>query len=189
MSVRRSLVGGNWKCNNTMQFTQNLISNVVNKLVFDTSRVEVVVAPVNLHLPYALENVQSDVNVSAQNVSLTGMGAYTGETSVEHLQDMGCNWTITGHSERRALFGESDQDVADKTKRAVDMGMNVIACCGETQGERESGNTMNVVSRLVTALTETLDESDWSQVTIAYEPVWAIGTGLVATPDQAQEVH
>ena len=108
---------------------------------------EVVVAPVNLHLPYALENVQSDVNVSAQNVSLTGMGAYTGETSVEHLQDLGCNWTITGHSERRALFGESDQDVADKTKRAVDHGMNVIACCGETQQERESGNTMNVVSR------------------------------------------
>merc|ERR1719498_1118970 len=131
--------------------------------------------------------VQNNVNVGTQNISLNGNGAYTGELSCEMITDMGIKWTLTGHSERRTLYGETDQDVAKKTKRAIDHGMTVLACIGELKEEREGGITKQVNTRQLNAIREECD--DWSNIVIAYEPVWAIGTGLTATPEIAQETH
>merc|ERR1719498_82979 len=131
--------------------------------------------------------VQNNVNVGTQNVSLTGNGAYTGELSCEMITDMGLKWTLTGHSERRTLFGETDADVAKKTKNAVDAGMTVLACIGELLEERESGKTNDVNTRQLNAIREQCE--DWSNIVIAYEPVWAIGTVKTATPEIAQETH
>ncbi len=188
-AARKFLVGGNWKCNNTFAKTQDLIKNVVNKCVFDPSKVQVVIAPVFLHLGEALKTANKDVIVCSQNCSLTGFGAFTGELSCEQLKDFGINWTLTGHSERRAMFGESNEIVAKKTKRAVDYGLEVIACIGEQLEAREAGKTFDVVQEQLTAINNALEIADWNHVSIAYEPVWAIGTGLSASPAQAQEVH
>ncbi len=110
------------------------------------------IAPNPLHLITAVDSVQKDVIISAQNCSLTGMGAFTGEISIEHLKDIGISWTLTGHSERRAYYAETDDMVAKKTKRAVDNKLRVIACCGETLAQRKAGNTMKVVQKQLTAI-------------------------------------
>ena len=115
------------------------------------------------------------------------MGAFTGELSGAMVQDAGIKYTLTGHSERRALYGESDEDVAKKTKVALDHGMTVLACIGESLQERESGKTNDVNSRQLNAINA--ECKDWSNIVIAYEPVWAIGTGVTATPEVAQETH
>ena len=129
----------------------------------------------------------SQVQLSAQNCSLYGNGAYTGETSAPMLKDFGLDWVILGHSERRHVFGESDQVVAQKVKAAVDQDLSVMACIGEKLDEREAGQTNAVNARQLMAIREEVE--DWSKIVIAYEPVWAIGTGVTATPDQAQEAH
>ena len=130
---------------------------------------------------------QTKFAVSTQNCWVEGYGAYTGEISAEALADAGLNWVILGHSERRALNGESNELVADKTKKALDTGLSVIACIGETLEQRESGEMFNILDAQLAAIADKV--SDWSKIVVAYEPVWAIGTGVVATPDQAQEVH
>jgi len=111
------------------------------------------------------------------------MGAFTGEISIEHLKDFGVNWTLTGHSERRALYHETNEIVAKKTKRALDNGMHVVACIGEQLSDRKNGQTMAILISQLTAIKNLLTKEDWARVVIAYEPVWAIGTGEVATPD------
>lgn len=116
-------------------------------------------------------------------------GAYTGEVSAEMIADAGIPWVILGHSERRSLCGETSELVAKKVKYAIDHGLNVMACIGETLAEREAGNTLNVCYSQMAPIAAALTKDDWSHVVIAYEPVWAIGTGKVATPAQAQEVH
>jgi triosephosphate isomerase (TIM) len=127
--------------------------------------------------------------VSAQDVSQYGRGAYTGNVTADQLTDIGIKWTLTGHSERRSLFGETDQDVAVKTKIAIENGMNVMVCIGELLEERESGKTDEVNARQLQAVADEIAEGQWGNVVIAYEPVWAIGTGKVATPEQAEETH
>ena len=155
---------------------------------FSQSKVDVVVAPSMIHMGAAQAALAgSQVQLSAQNCSLYGNGAYTGETSAAMLKDFGLGWVILGHSERRHVFGESDEVVANKTKIALDNGLSVMACIGEKLDERESGNTDAVNARQLSAIREQVE--DWSKIVIAYEPVWAIGTGVVATPDQAQEAH
>jgi len=129
------------------------------------------------------------VHVAAQDVSQYGRGAYTGNITADQLTDANIKWTLTGHSERRTLFGETDQDVALKTKVAVENGLNVMLCIGEQLEERESGKTGEVNARQLQAVVEELTEGQWGNVVIAYEPVWAIGTGKVATPEQAQDTH
>merc|ERR1712032_493918 len=129
----------------------------------------------------------SKVQLSTQNSSLFGNGAYTGETSPQMVKDLGLNWTVLGHSERRHVLGESDDVVGKKVKNALDNDLQVIACIGEKLDEREAGKTDDVNARQLRAIREYVD--DWSKIVIAYEPVWAIGTGKVATPDQAQEAH
>jgi triosephosphate isomerase len=129
------------------------------------------------------------VHVAAQDVSQYGRGAYTGNITADQLTDANIKWTLTGHSERRCLFGETDQDVALKTKVAVENGLNVMLCIGEQLEERESGKTGEVNARQLQAVVDELTEGQWGNVVIAYEPVWAIGTGKVATPEQAQDTH
>jgi len=125
--------------------------------------------------------------VAAQNVFDKPNGAFTGEISVSQLKDSGINWSILGHSERRTILGESDEVVASKTKVATEGGVSVIWCCGESLEEREAGKTVDVVERQLAAVSAKI--GDWKNVVIAYEPIWAIGTGKVATTQQAQDVH
>lgn len=128
-----------------------------------------------------------------QDVGLNaGFGAYTGEVSAQLLKDAGINWTLTGHSERRVGFGgpgETSEVVAKKTAVALQAGLSVIACIGEQLAERENGTTMDVCAAQLTPIAQILKEADWKRVVVAYEPVWAIGTGKVATPQQAEETH
>jgi len=127
--------------------------------------------------------------VAAQNVFDKPNGAFTGEISVDQLKDSGIAWTILGHSERRVILQEDDVFVASKTKAAIDGGISVILCCGESLEQREAGKTIDVVTMQLQAVAEKLAKKDWEKVVIAYEPIWAIGTGKVATTEQAQEVH
>ncbi|CAD8118244.1 unnamed protein product [Paramecium sonneborni] len=187
--MRRYFVGGNWKCNNTIAQTQSLINTVINKLVFDANKVEVAVAPIFLHVPWVQANIQKNVQVAVQNSSLTKMGAYTGEISVEHVKDLGIPWVILGHSERRQYYGESNEIVGKKTRLALDHQLSVMACVGEKLAERESGNTTQVIQAQLEAIKKELTTEQWSKVVVAYEPVWAIGTGKTASPEQAQDVH
>jgi triosephosphate isomerase (TIM) len=149
----------------------------------------VVVSPTFLHLDYAKKNLNANIKVSAQNCSLTGNGAFTGEISAEAIADFGLSWVILGHSERRTLYGESDSVVASKVSVALKAGLSVIFCIGEKLEERKAEQTFEVCFRQMSALAERLTAQDWDKIVVAYEPVWAIGTGLTATPAQAQEVH
>lgn len=141
-------------------------------------------APSMIHMGTAQQALAgSQVQLSGQNCSLYGNGAYTGETSAVMLKDFGLNWVILGHSERRHVFGESDLDVANKVKVALDNDLSVMACIGEKLDEREAGQTDAVNARQLNAIREQVE--DWSKIVIAYEPVWAIGTGVTASPEQA----
>ncbi|KAK9803842.1 hypothetical protein WJX73_007167 [Symbiochloris irregularis] len=178
-------VGGNWKCNGTKQQVAQLLEQL-NKGKVDSS-IEVVIAPTFIHLPHVLDTADSRFEVGAQNCWSSGTGAYTGEISAEQLADLGVKWVILGHSERRSLLKESNEFVGEKTAYALSHGLRVIACIGETLEQRESGQMYNILDAQLEALANQI--SDFDNVVIAYEPVWAIGTGKVATPDQAEEVH
>lgn len=185
--VRKFYVGGNWKSNGTLKFVKEHIDAVVNKLVFDPEKVEVMVAPTFIHLALAKELLAPKIILSSQNISPFAKGAYTGEIAAEHLKDLGIQWAIIGHSERRSHFTESDERVAQKVVEALKEGLFVVLCIGEKLDEREAGKTWDVCKRQLDAVRA--KEIDWSKIVIAYEPVWAIGTGKVASPEQAQEVH
>ena len=145
------------------------------------------IAPPALYLLLVRENLRKEIEVAAQNVFDKPDGAFTGEISVAQLKDSGITWTILGHSERRVIIQETDAFVASKTKFALDGGIGVILCCGETLEQREADKTMDVVLAQLGAVSK--EVKDWSKIVIAYETVWAIGTGKVATTEQAQEVH
>lgn len=153
-----------------------------------SSNTEVVVCPSQVHLQSVKSSLRTDVAVGAQDVWTQGKGAYTGETSAEMLTDMGMQWVIVGHSERRGK-GESDAEVAAKAKYALNKGLKVIACCGEPLESREAGKTNEFVFPQIKAYADVFSKEDWANVVIAYEPIWAIGTGLTATPEQAQDTH
>ena len=188
---RKIFIGGNWKCNNTLAETRNLMSNVINKINYDADRMEVLICPSTIHLAEVANTLENKaVLIGAQNVSKYDFGAYTGELSCKHLYDYGIKWTLIGHSERRTLFGEDNKLVAEKTMHAIKSKINVVLCIGETLDQRESNKTLDVIQeQLNVVINEMKDASHWNNVVIAYEPVWAIGTGKVATPQQAQDVH
>ncbi|OJD29396.1 triosephosphate isomerase [Diplodia corticola] len=183
--TRQFFVGGNFKMNGTKESIKSLVKNL-NDAKLDPN-VEVVIAPPALHLQLTREHLRQGLEVSAQNVYDKPNGAFTGEISVEQLKDSGITWTILGHSERRVILQEDDATVANKTKAALDGGLSVILCCGESLEQREAGKTIEVVVNQLKAVAAQV--KDWSKIVIAYEPVWAIGTGKVATTEQAQEVH
>jgi len=150
---------------------------------------EVVIAPPMLYVIPLAELIRSDIQVAAQNCYYKESGAFTGEISPRMLHDAGVPYVIIGHSERRTLFHESSDLAAQKTKAALDVGLSVVLCIGETLEERESGKTNDVLQSQLKPIVETLKESEWSKVVVAYEPVWAIGTGKVASSAQAQETQ
>ena len=183
----RFVVGGNWKCNgNTASITQ-LVRELNSEEI--TADVEVICAPPMVYLPKVQSTLDRKYALSAQNCWVGEGGAFTGEVAAEMLVDTGIPWVILGHSERRALCGESDEFIGKKVKYAISKGLSVMACIGETLEEREAGQTLDVCRRQLQAIVNEITADDWAKVVIAYEPVWAIGTGKVATPQQAQEVH
>lgn len=184
---RKFFVGGNWKCNGTLEQVKKLVSTLNEAEVPSEDVVEVVVSPPFVFLSMVKALLRSDFAVAAQNCWVRKGGAYTGEISVEMLINLDIPWVILGHSERRLILKEDSEFVADKVAYALSQGLKVIACVGETLEQREAGDTLNVVSEQTKAIA--VKVVDWSNIVIAYEPVWAIGTGKVATPAQAQEVH
>lgn len=192
----RYFVGGNWKLNGTRESIKALVETYNSGGEFPAS-VEVVVAPTALHIGYVQEHMRKDVAVSAQNVSTdVGFGAMTGELTAELFKSWGVEWTLAGHSERRRRkqtrdlgHDEHEQSVAKKTAHSLSVGMKVILCIGETLSDREAGNTLQVCFSQLSAVKDMISIDDWKNIVVAYEPVWAIGTGVSATPAQAQEVH
>ena len=187
----RKIVAGNWKMNKTVNEGVQLVEELKNELAkVDTSDVTVVVSPPYVNLSEAVKTAQgSPVNVSAQNVHQEESGAYTGEISAQMLKSVGVGYVIIGHSERREYFGENATDIAKKVDAVITQGLTPIYCCGEVKEERESGNQNEVVGGQISSELFHLSPEDFGKVVIAYEPVWAIGTGLTASPDQAQDMH
>lgn len=184
---RKFFVGGNWKCNGTTEEVKKIVEMLNAGKTPSTDVVEVVVSPPYVFLPLVKSILRPDFQVAAQNCWVKNGGAFTGEVSAEMLVDLCVPWVIIGHSERRLLLNESNEFVGDKVAYALSKGLKVIACVGETLEQREAGSTIEVVAAQTKAIADRV--KDWTNVVIAYEPVWAIGTGKVATPDQAQEVH
>ncbi|RUP49455.1 hypothetical protein BC936DRAFT_142485 [Jimgerdemannia flammicorona] len=182
---RKFFIGGNWKMNGDVAFVKSHV-NFINDTEIPANT-EVVIAPPYIYLDSVRKHLKKEVGVSAQNSYTKSSGAYTGEISPEQLKDLGIEWVILGHSERREIFKESDEFVGEKVAHALATGVKVIACVGEKLEEREANLTEEVVFRQLRAIADRI--KDWTHVVIAYEPVWAIGTGKVATPTQAQQVH
>lgn len=187
--MRKPFIAGNWKMNNTRKAAVELV-DALKPLVADVVDVEIAVAPTYTCLQDVSEHLKgSRIALSAQNISYAAKGAYTGEISADMLKDVGCTHAIIGHSERRQYFGETDESVSKRVRAALDNDITPIVCVGESLSERESGKTFDVVlGQLVNGLSSVKRE-EAARVVIAYEPVWAIGTGKTATPEQAQEVH
>jgi len=186
--TRQFFVGGNFKMNPCSQAEKSALIKVLNEAELDPLA-EVVVAPPALYIIPLLETIRKDIKVAAQNCYVKPSGAFTGEISPIQLVNAGVPYVILGHSERRTLFHETSVLVAEKTRAALDASLSVILCIGETLQERESGQTTKVVETQLQAAVNVLNEGDWSKIVVAYEPVWAIGTGKVATSAQAQETH
>lgn len=184
--MRRKLVVGNWKMHGSRSGNAELLAGITAAGSFGC---DVAVCPPLVYLADAAATlVAGPVRLGAQDCSVHEQGAYTGEVSAAMLADIGCRYVIVGHSERRAYHGESDQQVADKAKAVLTKGMIPIVCVGETLAQREAGETAEVVKRQLSAVVHTLAHCV-GEIVVAYEPVWAIGTGRTASPAQAQEVH
>ena len=188
--MRRCLVAGNWKMHGSKRHVSDLLSSLRAELQGE-SDVDVAVVPPFVYVPQASEQLAgSPIAVGAQDVcEQPGEGAYTGEVSAEMLVDSGCRYVIVGHSERRALYGETDAAVAVKAEVATKAGLTPIVCVGETEDQRMSDETFSVVERQLKAVLDHVGADSFEGAVIAYEPIWAIGTGKTATPEQAQEVH
>jgi len=188
---RTKIVAGNWKMNLDRAKAKELTAAVAARRG-EAAKVELVLCPPALYVETvgsALAGAKSNVGLGAQNMHDKASGAFTGEVAPPMLVDLGCQYVILGHSERRTLFGETDAAVNVKTKAALAAGLVPIVCVGETLEEREAGKTAAVVTGQVQGSLAGLSAADLEKVVVAYEPVWAIGTGKVATPEQAQEVH
>ncbi len=187
--MRRKFVAGNWKMNKTAEEGAALARELVKALA-DGGKADVAVCPPFTALAaVGAELSGSQIALGAQNMHWEKSGAFTGEVSSGMLLAAGCKYVILGHSERRGLFGETDEAVNRKLHAALAAGLAPIVCVGEVLAEREAGKTLEVVSGQVRKSLASLDARDMLKVTLAYEPVWAIGTGRNATPEQAQEVH
>lgn len=188
--MRTKVIAGNWKLNNDLNGTIALISGIKSEIAGKNFSAKLIVCPPFTSLETANELLKgSGIGLGAQNMYFEESGAYTGEISASMLRSVGCEYVILGHSERRTIFGESDEVINKKVKKALAAGLKPIFCIGETLEERESGVTFDVVKRQVVNGLAGITETEMDTVIIAYEPVWAIGTGKVATPEQAQEVH
>lgn len=188
MTTRQPLVAANWKMNGNRASVEALLDGL--RLGLPADGVEVLVCAPFIHIPLAAELLAgSAIGLGAQTVSEYGNGAYTGEISTDMLKDYGCGYVIIGHSERRHILGETNETVARKFRHARENGLQVILCLGERLEEREAGMTEQVLSEQLDAVIAAAGMESFTGAVIAYEPVWAIGTGHTATPEQAQAAH
>ena len=188
--MRKKVIAGNWKMHKDLSESQSLISKLTNALSKEEVRCDVIICPPYTSLSEAATLTKSTkVKLGAQNMHFEDKGAFTGEISTAMLKSVGCEYVILGHSERRAIFGETDEMINKKIKKALNSGLKPIFCIGETLQERESGIMNDVIKRQVTEGLQQVSKDEMEKIIIAYEPVWAIGTGVTATPNQAQEVH
>jgi len=186
---RRLFIAGNWKMNKTVTEAIQL-ADALKRSCMDYASVDIAVAPTSLAIGAVSQRLQhTNIFVSAQHMHQAASGAYTGEISGEMIRSAGAEYVIIGHSERRSIFGETDNDVQQKIDSAFKTGLLPILCVGETLEERESGSAFSIVMNQLKVAMANLSPDQAAAVTIAYEPVWAIGTGKTATPDQAQQMH
>lgn len=188
--MRKPVIAGNWKMYKLLGEAVDT-ALTLKPLVANANHCEVVIAPVFTALKTVADRIEgSNIKIAAQNCSTeSSFGAHTGEISAEMLKDAGCSHVIIGHSERRQFYGETDNSVNRKAKAALAAGLTAIVCVGEMLAEREAGNAENIVKGQIVSGLEGLTVADMERIIIAYEPVWAIGTGKTATPEQAQEMH
>jgi triosephosphate isomerase (TIM) len=187
--MRQKIVAGNWKMNKNAEETEDLLNDLIDKLPNDKA-VEIIVAPTFINLVSAVEHLEfTNIEVAAQNMHQAESGAYTGEISADMLKSVGVNTVILGHSERRAIFHETDAIISYKVDTALKHDMRVIFCFGEELKDRQDKQHFNVVENQLRDGLFQIDKSSWSNIVLAYEPVWAIGTGETASPEQAQEMH
>ncbi len=187
--MRRKIIAGNWKMNNDLTATKNLISNLTKSLN-NNENCDIIVCPPFTSLSEAgLQLKNTVIKLGAQNMYFENDGAYTGEISAQMLKSVGCEFVILGHSERRAIFNEPDSLINKKIKKAIASGLKPIFCVGESLEQREKGITKDIIKTQITEGLKDISAEEMKTLIIAYEPVWAIGTGKNATPEQAQEVH
>ena len=188
--MRRKIVAGNWKLNTTVESAKKLATEVAALSSQVADDVEVVVCPPSVNM-YPVNEIIANTKVAlgAQNCYTKQNGAFTGETAPEMIKAIGGEYVIIGHSERRQYFGESDEFVGEKVKLIIENGMTPLFCCGETLEQREAGIHFDFVKSQITNSLFNLSEEDFKKVVIAYEPIWAIGTGVTASTEQAQEMH
>jgi len=190
--MRRKIVAGNWKMNKTLDEAYDLVHNLIDMLTDEVlGDTDVIIAPPSIILPDVVEDLWDIdyIAVAAQNCHHQTHGAYTGEVSAAMVASLEADSVIVGHSERRQYFGETDAIIAEKINRCLEQDLVPIYCCGETLAERKAGHHFKVVSRQISEALFHLTNEEMNEVIIAYEPVWAIGTGETATPEQAQEMH
>ncbi len=187
--MRTKIVAGNWKMHKNAEETEDLLNDLIDKLPSD-KEARIIVAPTFVNLSSAVEHLQfTNIDVAAQNMHQAEGGAFTGEISADMLKSIGVNTVIIGHSERRAYFHENDALLASKVNTALKHDMEVIFCFGEELKDRETKNHFNVVENQLRDGLFHIEKKAWEQIILAYEPVWAIGTGETASPEQAQEMH
>jgi len=187
--VRRKIIVGNWKMNLNMEAASALIENILSS-INNFKHIDIGIAPPFVYLQLAVDMARNtSLTISAQNCYPKSSGAYTGEVSPSMLSDIGVKMCIVGHSERRQYFNESDDFISEKVRALLDIRISPILCLGETLEEREKGLTFKVVEKQVRNCLSLVKQDEILRVVIAYEPVWAIGTGRNATPEQADEVH
>lgn len=187
---RTFLIAGNWKMNAGPTEAASLAAEMAKIWAGKTIQAEPLICPPFVSIAAVTENFKScSFKTGAQNVSTEDNGAFTGEISTTMLKDAGCEYVIVGHSERREYYHEDNNLVAEKAKKTIDDGLRAIVCVGEVLAERKAGDHEQVVKKQIKAVLQKLDDNDVNSLVIAYEPVWAIGTGETATPDQAQEMH
>lgn len=187
--MRKKIVAGNWKMHKNGEQTEDLLNELIDKMPIETIA-QVIVAPTFINLASAVDHLEfTNIEVAAQNMHQAEGGAFTGEISADMLQNVGVNIVILGHSERRAIFNETDALIASKVNTALEHDMTVIFCFGEELKDRQTKNHFNIVENQLKDGLFSIQASDWKNVVLAYEPVWAIGTGETASPEQAQEMH
>ncbi len=187
--MRKKIVAGNWKMNKNSEETEDLINELIAKIPTD-SEVQVFIAPTFVNLASAVDHLEfTNISVAAQNMHASENGAFTGEISADMLKSIGVNTVILGHSERRAIFHETDSMISFKVDTALRHEMKVIFCFGEELKDRQDKQHFNVVENQLRDGLFQIDKDSWSNIILAYEPVWAIGTGETASPEQVQEMH
>jgi triosephosphate isomerase len=186
--ARKTIIAGNWKMNGSRSSNKTLIDGILSGM--GDINTDIIVCPPSLYINEVASIIgDKGIQIGAQNINLNKSGAFTGEMSGDMIKDSGASCVIVGHSERRSLYGETDGIAADKVKVALDSGLTPIFCIGEELSERESGKTNDILQAQMQAVFDKVAIKDFTNIIIAYEPVWAIGTGVTATPEQAQETQ